>query len=259
MSYLMAMLKLPGYQEIVTEDGSLSLFSERFQEGCHSLSGAKEETLTHYLQGCRIQEKLENAEEISVLEVGFGTGLGFEMTKQFSRKADKTLRFFSLEIDEELVKWSLENLKLEFQITEVSSFKVYQSLSVKTDLIILVGNARTTLPAFLKDSPIRFDAIYQDAFSPKRNPVLWTTEWFTLLKEYSRPDVILSTYSASNSIRKSLSEAGWMIRKGEAFGPKRASTRALLEGGSDEEILAQMSRSPAEAIRDSQLPKELFL
>lgn len=244
---------------IVTEDGSLTFFSDQFGENCHSLSGAREETLLHYLHGCDISSKIDTSRPLVILEVGLGTGLGYLLTRElFMTKGSKGI-FLSLEINEDYVRGFAEREGLVPEIKNADNYKTFLFHMIGLDLTVLVGNARTTLPAFLKDSPIRFDAIYQDAFSPKRNPVLWTTEWFTLLKEYSRPDVILSTYSASNSIRKSLSEAGWMIRKGEAFGPKRASTRAFLEGGSDEEILAQMSRSPAEAIRDSQLPKELFL
>ena len=72
-------------------------------------------------------------------------------------------------------------------------------------LIILIGDARVSLPKFKNDHDIKFDCIYQDAFSPKRNAILWTSEWFKLLKSISNQDCIMSTYSASSSIRKSMS------------------------------------------------------
>lgn len=242
-----------------TEDGSFSLYSENFQEGCHSFSGARKETELHYLQGCKIQEGLSVKTELIVLEVGFGSGLGFEMTRELLKEGHGRLRFISLEIDPELTRWSFERLGLEASIEKLHSGMIWTAKAEGYSLTVLVGNARTLLPLYLKQFSPRFDAIYQDAFSPKRNPVLWTKEWFSLLKEYSNSDAILSTYSASNSIRKSLVEAGWILQKGESFGPKRASTRAGLQGSSDLDIIEQMSRSPSTAIYDSQLPKELFL
>jgi len=118
-------------------------------------------------------------------------------------------------------------------------------------LTILQGDARNRLPQYLMNNPIKWHSIYQDAFSPKKNPTLWTKEWFELLKNYSHPDVTLSTYSASTAIRKSLHESGWGVQKGEKFGPKRTSTRAVLQKETDPDILLQMERSPALSLRDA--------
>jgi tRNA U34 5-methylaminomethyl-2-thiouridine-forming methyltransferase MnmC len=102
----------------------------------------------------------------------------------------------------------------------------------------------------MADQSYRFHAIYQDAFSPKKNPTLWTKEWFSFLRSISTEDVILSTYSASTSIRKSLHEAGWKIQQGEKFGRKRTSTRATLNGETSAEILLQLERSSVDALTD---------
>lgn len=243
----------------LTQDGSPSLYSEVFQEGCHSSSGARHETQVHYLEGCRIEEKLLHPYPLSILEVGFGSGLGFEMTLELMKKKNGLFNYLALEIDAELALWSFERLGLKGRRENLLFGSVLSAQTENGALEVLIGNARSTLPSYLSENKIVFDAIYQDAFSPKRNPVLWTKEWFSLLRMHSRSDVILSTYSASNSIRKSLQEAGWKIQKGEAFGPKRASTRAMLDGESDPEITEQMKRSPSVAILDSHLPQELFL
>src|SRR5690606_27427663 len=109
-------------------------------------------------------------------------------------------------------------------------------------LKILIGDARITLPHYIKKHSLKVHAIYQDAFSPKRNPDLWTVEWFTLLKEISHQDVIMSTYSSSSAIRKSMAEAGFTLYPGEKFGPKRSSTRARLKGEMDPETLLHLQR-----------------
>lgn len=223
---------LTRHRWVETEDGSRTLFSEAFGEACHSTTGAKTETLLHYVQGTKVLERVGTHSPFLILEVGFGTGLGYLATREALAQIKTPWHFVSLELDPELVELFEE------------SHGRFDNLTVVT------GDARMALPAYLREHPSKFHAIYQDAFSPRRNPVLWTREWFELLRSASHPEVILSTYSSSSSIRKSLVEAGWKLKKGERFGPKRSSTRATLEGESDPEILQHLERSSVPALAD---------
>lgn len=236
-------MKLPSqdYRFVETEDGSQTLFSEKFGEACHSTTGAKSETLLHYIHGCEITQKAKQ-KTLSILEVGFGLGVGLITTWEMTKDLPAQVHFLSLEIDPDLVRWFHEEYK------DHPIFK-----DPKFQFQILMGDARTELPKYVKENSPSWNAIYQDAFSPKRNPVLWTKEWFTLLKGNSASDVILSTYSASSSIRKSLVESGWKLSPGEKFGPKRTSTRARLTGETDEDILDSLSRSPVKALTDKDI------
>ncbi len=97
----------PGHSWVQTEDGSFTLHSERFDENCHSTTGAQAETLLHYLQGCQIAETLQSGPEVRVLEVGFATGLGWRMTRDLAKDAPNSrLHFLSLELDESLISWA---------------------------------------------------------------------------------------------------------------------------------------------------------
>ncbi len=251
----------PNHQWVETSDGSRTLFSEAFQEACHSTSGAREETQLHYIKGCCIEDKL-SAGNLSILEVGFGLGIGFVETYETLKSHQKKWSFLSLELDRDLLEWfRLENLEHPFlkhlTWTPCGSFSLLEADNELVSLRILCGDARTTLAEYAKLSGVNWNAIYQDAFSPKRNPILWTQEWFELLKNHSRPDVTLSTYSASTSIRKSLVAAGWVLHKGEKFGPKRTSTRATLQGTSDPDILLHLERSPVLALTDESIKSML--
>lgn len=238
-----------GHRHVETEDGSVTLFSEAFGEACHSTSGAKTETITHYIQGCELPKRLDLFSPFHILEVGFGLGLGLLTTMEFLGPQHQ-VRFISLELDRHLLEWFVKSHP-EFSFSWEGHLLKGQHNNV--EVVILQGDARETLPAFLTGTQMKFHAIYQDAFSPRRNPVLWTREWFSLLKIASDPEVILSTYSASSSIRKSLLEAGWGLQKGAAFGPKKASTRAKLNSPSDPEILESLNRSPVPALSDLNL------
>lgn len=238
-----------GHSLVLTEDGSHTFFSEAFQEACHSTAGAREETLLHYIHGCQILQKAETHSPLVIFEVGFGLGIGF-LTTLDVLTSKQSCHFISMELDRELLDWfrtSRPELNLSWEKN------LLQGRIGNFQLTVIQGDGRTEVPKFLSGTSLKFHAIYQDAFSPKKNPALWTKEWFELLKNNSHSDVILSTYSASNSIRKSLHETGWGVQKGDKFGPKRTSTRAVLNKATDPEILETMNRSPVQAITDKDL------
>jgi chorismate dehydratase len=228
--------ELGSYEEELTEDGTQTLHSSFFNESCHSSSGAQEETRVNYLEGCQVLKKAQQAPHLCLFEVGFGLGLGVKATFEALEKAQvqTPVTFISTELDPALIKYAQERTPLQ-----APSFPDWDQLELQGDfylaqkgphrLIILLGNARQSIKRLSQLKPPPFQAIYQDAFSPKRNPALWTYEWFCELKKYSAKDVILSTYSSSGRIRLALLEAGFLVYKAPAFGPKRQSTRASLQ------------------------------
>lgn len=248
----MIFLMKPYLKEVTTDDGTVTLYNEKFKEACHSTSGATQETITHYFNGCQVADKLKKYNKVNILEVGFGTGNGFVTTlRQIKacKLSELQVNFTSLELDIENIIWAANHYP------ELNELSIEQNpINLKIDNIslkIYLGDARETI----KQLNEKFDCIYQDAFSPKKNPTLWTTEWFIDLKNLSKADTILSTYSASSAIQKSLVNAGWSIYPGEKFGPKRASTRATLNRESDINMIDKLNRSPVEAFTDQNILK----
>jgi tRNA U34 5-methylaminomethyl-2-thiouridine-forming methyltransferase MnmC len=225
-----------GYKSIKTEDGSYTLWSERFQEHCHTLSGARTETLEYYIYGTNLKRLVVNKGAASILEIGFGTGLGVEVTKEELDSLNHQYKcfFLSTEIDPELVELVKQNHPKESLIgglktTEYFSFPCYENKVAGFHLIVLIGNAVDMLDKLKEKHPHPFDVIYQDAFSPPKSPELWSEKWFSLLREnFTKNSSILSTYSASQSVRDALKKSGWTVHHAKGFGKKRASTRATL-------------------------------
>ena len=243
------------YQWIETDDGSLTLFSKLYQENCHSQAGAHLETQLHYIEGCQIESLYQNLDSFTLLEVGLGTGLGLDLTLQtLARYPLRPAKLISTEIDETLVEFLIKNSPFSFFKSLVKKGNHYFGEEHQIKIIILIGDARRTVPDYFQEQSLKVDAIYQDAFSPRRNPDLWTVEWFKDLQKISSSHVKMSTYSASSSARKSMIEAGWIIQNGPKFGQKRSSTRASLQGVSDQQILDHLGRSPVSAITDASIP-----
>lgn len=239
---------LSNYTKVLTEDGSTTLYSKVYSEACHSTSGAINETLLHYIDGCKVKDK-SKLKEITIFETGFGVGIGFDQT--LKTISDNFFTYISTEIDDELIEYVINNNDIFLNIIKYHEpFTYYELKNKKFRLIILQGNARDTLLNLSKIGNFSFDCIYQDAFSPKKNAILWTKQWFELLAKHSSTDCIMSTYSSSSSIRKSMIAAGWKLYEGEVFGTKRSSTRARLTGYTDINILKRLERSGAIMITD---------
>jgi tRNA U34 5-methylaminomethyl-2-thiouridine-forming methyltransferase MnmC len=223
-----------GHQLIITKDQSPSLFNETFQENLHSTEGAKSETIYNFIEGCEILK--HKGDILSVLEVGFGTGLGFFTTLEFLRRNSpgKKLIFYSLEMDLNLAKWALKDFQYSHE--DFGLLSKGQDFELK----VFIGDANEVLPK-LKIGPI--DAIYQDPFSPKKNPTLWTFEWFSMLLNLAGPNCILSTYSSSTLIKKSLLKAGWAVFERQGFGKKRTSTIAKTFGETPQNLKDKLIRS----------------
>jgi tRNA U34 5-methylaminomethyl-2-thiouridine-forming methyltransferase MnmC len=253
--------KLGRYKIIETEDKTKTLWSEYFDEACHNLSGAYKETVYNYIQGCQIPDQINLNQNVHVLDVGFGLGIGLKAFIDVLRKENDTSSsgsmnhsYVSMELDEDLFLWSIKTnfpesifIKIDNYYTCTFNFKANSHLHT----IIFIGDGRITIPEAFKNNLFqKFTAIFQDAFSPKKNPTLWTTEWFLDLKKMAESQVYMSTYSASVSVRKSMIKAGWKISNAKGFGQKRTMTKARLIGDTDALLSAELSKSPTLELHD---------
>lgn len=244
--------KLGKYKIIETEDKTKTLWSEFFDEACHNLSGAYEETIYNYIQGCHIPDQIKQGSDVHVLDVGFGLGIGLkafidqlESMNNFKIKASYT----SMELDEDLFLWSAKETFPSLTFVKKDNF--YSATHPLLAITIFIGDGRLTLPRAFKEGLLpKFTAIFQDAFSPKKNPALWTLEWFTDLKSMSSNEVYLSTYSASVSIRKTMIAADWKIMNAKGFGQKKTMTKARLIGVTEPSLEAELSRSSTLVLTD---------
>jgi len=262
---------LGNYKLIKTEDNTETVWSEYFDEACHNLSGAYEETIYNYINGCHIPDLLYQKDNMAVLDVGFGVGVGLKALIdqiQISANPNSIVSYYSIELDEILLQWALKTTLPELMLERFEQIigtekliyfggqfngfsKENNSNNKSLEVKIFVGDGRLTLPLASENGLIKkLDAIFQDAFSPKKNPALWSVEWFLFLKSLSFETVKLSTYSSSVSIRKSLLAAKWIIASDRGFAHKKSMTKAKLTGETSKELLLQMNRSPSIEIRD---------
>ncbi len=196
----------------LTADGSYTLYSAEFDECYHSLKdGALQEALKKHIEVAFEFQKEKTS--LNILDICFGLGYNTFATVYFIKRffPKKRVNIISPEFDIELVK-SLKDFSYpkEFEpikdiIYQVSQNGFYKDENIKIE--ILFGDAREILPKLKQ----KFDIVYQDAFSPKKNPLLWTREYFETIKAISSEDIIITTYSIATPVRVALWESGFLV------------------------------------------------
>lgn len=254
------------YQLIMTEDQSYTLKSLAFDEACHSMSGAYAETLHNYVNACQLVQLSQTRPKITLLEIGFGLGVGAQVTfeaLQKNHQGNAHIHYIALELDGALVEFAQKNTHIHAPMypsikdlgkKEIEGLEVYEATKNGHQLSVIIGNARETLiSAYQKGLLPTVDIIYQDAFSPRKNPELWTQEWFESLALVSANDVCMSTYCSSISPRKAMRAAGFQIQCFKGIGKKRECTLARLQGQTDPAIQALLDKSQALTLSDTNI------
>lgn len=211
---------------VLTNDGSATLYNEMFDENYHSVScGALQESYEKHIKPV-FSFKDKFGDKITILDVCFGLGYNAFGAILLAEKHNICLDIISPEIDENI----FARLKiLEYPIELKPILPILKELesngeaSYKNSHIKLVfGDLRKTLPLVDK----KFDAIFQDPFSPKKNSALWSVEYFSQIYAKLNDFAVLTTYSQASSIRLSMYEAGFNVYDLSLQKPIRSGTIA---------------------------------
>lgn len=214
---------------LTTEDGTSTLFLEEYDQAMHSMSGAYEESLLKHIIPSKILDINDRA--INVLDIGFGLGYNVLalMNEYINRKKNCSLTIISLEKERNFIEF-MNGIKFNddrdtiynfIKDTYISGEGNYKNINLK----ILFDDARQSLKSFENK---KFNAIFQDPFSPSKNPELWSTQYFFLLKALLTEKGIITTYSSADHIRRAMIETGLHVGRGPSVGKKREGTIASL-------------------------------
>jgi tRNA U34 5-methylaminomethyl-2-thiouridine-forming methyltransferase MnmC len=223
-----------------TEDGSLTLFSEKFNEPYHSLTaGAFREAVEKFCKPCRVEEKAKKG-ELNLFDVCFGLGYNTVafLETAFSSNPDVRVSVVGFEFNLGVIEKSLELFWGNYERWKKiimgalrnkrceNIFLTINYFSPQIKLKIYIGEGREVIKRIHRKYERFADAIFHDPFSPKANPELWTFEFFQKLRDVVKEDGILATYSAASPVRKALWMAGFGVREGVSIGRKSGSTVA---------------------------------
>lgn len=209
---------------IITSDGSTTIHLPDWNEQYHSKHGAIQEAYHVFIKnGLELQKK----EEISILEIGFGTGLNCFIT---FLESNKTINYVGVEaypvVAEEVLKLNyVTELKAE---NEQAVFNKMHALPWEEKHRVTQNFSLTKRQQFFKDigDKEQFDLIYFDAFGAEHQPDLWTEEVFKRMFEALKENGILVTYSAKGSVRRAMQAVGFTVERLPGPPGKREMLRA---------------------------------
>lgn len=242
----------------LSEDGSFTAYSKKYQEHYHSTKdGALHESLTKHVEPAFKMKQHQHV--ITILDICYGLGFNTLATLYHYKNNNSTSKLFiySPELDALLVK----SLKDFTYPKEFDAFKnIIITLSEKGiyddtlyHIEIFLGDAREFVKTF---APKTFDIVYHDPFSPKSNPMLWTSEYFNDVRSVMKQDGILTTYSIALATRIALFENGFHIYINHGEGYRDATIASLIELPEllEVDVRHKMLCNPqAKALRDLQI------
>lgn len=215
---------------IITADGSSTISVPELNEHYHSVNGAIAEAIHVYINaGLNEFEQTD----ISVLEIGFGTGLNSLLTLMDAEK-NKTNVFYQ---GVEAYPVSLEELSALNYIDELGAnkFEDYYNLMHECDwdAKIKITKYFTLLKqkkSFAEIEDInKFDLIYFDAFGPDVQPELWTEDIFRRMYDSIKSNGILVTYSSKGIVKRALRSVGFTVKRLDGPKGKRHMLRCRKE------------------------------
>lgn len=210
---------------ITTADGSSTLHLPEWDETYHSRHGAIQEAEHVFI---RNGLDLFPDKDLSILEMGFGTGLNCLLT--WKHQNGREIRYTSLEA---FPLTSDEYKALNYcDAVGIEGASVFFNEMVdaewESEMAIADGfylEKRQIRFEEFEDAG-RFDLIYFDAFGYRVQPELWSEDIFRRMFAALKPGGILVTYAARSVIRRNMKAAGFTTETLAGPPGKREMTRA---------------------------------
>jgi len=210
---------------VITNDGSHSIFNPEINECYHSKHGAIVEAEHVFI---RNGFSVVNKQNLNILEIGFGTGLNALLTSQKAVQKKVTVNYQTMELypvsEDNYSKLNFTDLiGIEKQSLLILHETPWEEKCKINDFFILT-KFNTDLENYTSDT--KFDIIYFDAFSPEKQPELWTNTIFMKMHNYLKEDGFLVTYCAKGIVKRTMKAVGFEIIVLDGPPGKRQMTRA---------------------------------
>ena len=212
---------------IITDDGSTTIRIPDWDENYHSTHGAIQEAKHVFIKNGL--DLFQDQKKISILEIGFGTGLNSFITF-LETKQKEQVNYVGVEaypVAAEEVKQmnyvsELNALKDQsiFELMHTCDWEIEKSLTSNFNL--------TKKKQFFQDITDEncYNLIYFDAFGFPLQPELWSEVIFQKMYDALLSNGVLVTYACRTSIRKAMLTAGFSVEKLPGAPGKREMLRA---------------------------------
>ncbi len=211
---------------IQTNDGSTTIHLPEWDESYHSKHGAIQEAYHVFIKNGL---DLFGDKPISILEIGFGTGLNAFITYLEAKKKNQPIDYVGIEAYPVSIEEALQmNYPDEIDSTEKNLFNEMHECHWEQKNALSDTFTLTKRKQFFQDIQDEngFDLIYFDAFGFRVQPELWSDEVFASMFMAMKANSVLVTYACRSSIKKAMLLAGFSVEKLPGAPGKREMLRA---------------------------------
>jgi tRNA U34 5-methylaminomethyl-2-thiouridine-forming methyltransferase MnmC len=232
-----------GYQLVRLNNGICSVRSLADDETFHPVIGPVAEAEALYVNQLRLRERLKNhSGEFVIWDVGLGAAANALTVLRATRDITCNIRLVSFDHTIEPLEFALKHaVDLGYfggYENHVKKFILEHHMTFQDDKQSVNWEFHLgDFPAFLSNLKFKTQnsklvpaphVILFDAYSPAKNPAMWTLPLFTNLFQLLDPKraCALPTYSRSTILRVTLLLAGFFVGVGHATGEKEETTIA---------------------------------
>jgi tRNA U34 5-methylaminomethyl-2-thiouridine-forming methyltransferase MnmC len=216
---------------VVTADGSKTIYNPLVGENYHSRNGALQESVHVFLNsGLRYFLAGTDAQQVSILEIGLGTGLNFLLSADFCTGKQIHIDYTGIEaypLSEDMISQTSYNDYVSPAVWAdfISWYPATINHSVAVNDFCKLKTAHTTLANFVDDK--RYDVIYFDAFAAANQPEMWAAEAIEHTAGFLKPGGVFVTYAITGNLKRMLKALGFKVEKAPGAPGKREMLRAI--------------------------------
>lgn len=200
-------------KSLKTDDGSLTLYSDIFQDTYHSRHGALTESIHVFIEN-GLAYKANSQQTLKVGEIGLGTGLNAMLSFQFAQRNQIRIAYSAIEafpISNEIKT----ELIADYQIF---NSEIYAQILQQTATGIIELASYFSFQWFENKWPesqpfTDLDILFYDAFAPNTQPELWDEKAMNTAFSVLKSGGILVTYCAKAYVRRNLIAAGFKVER----------------------------------------------
>lgn len=220
-------------QIIATADGSNTIYNAQVGENYHSRNGALQESRHVFLQS-GLQYFLSvtpnHPSSVSILEIGFGTGLNFLLTADFCSRTLLKLHYTGIEafpLSKDMLEQTGYSEYVAQDIWRSFSDNYVESLAEAVDLNEYCRLQIATVKLQDFESVRQFDIIYFDAFAVAHQPEMWSDAAIAHTIQFLKPGGVFVTYAITGNLKRSIKALGLKVEKAPGAPGKREMLRAV--------------------------------
>ena len=213
---------------LTTKDGSTTIHLPELDESYHSKHGAIQEAYHVFIKSGL---SLFEGKPVSILEIGFGTGLNAFITYLEAKKTNQIINYVGVEaypvhLDEALQMNYVSELNANYEsaiFSKIHECSWNEKHSISSNFSL---TKREQLFQDINDIQ-EFDLIYFDAFGFRVQPELWSLEIFQKMFTSLKSGGVLVTYACRSSIKNAMKDSGFVVEKLPGAPGKREMLRAI--------------------------------